>query len=135
MAGVLDCDGTISLKTVKRKSGNISITPYIGIYNTNKQMIDWCKNLLDQYVITGIRIRQGHFNKRPLYHLKVHGMSAVARILRAVMQYLTQKTKQAELVLTYCENHQFYTPATQEELELVKAIRPLNKRGNPKNLL
>lgn len=130
LAGVIDCDGTISLQITRNRNGSYSIRAYIGFYNTDKKMIIWIKDLLDQHVMTGLSIKEATRKRKAVYRLSVYSMSGVSRILGAVSPYLVQKTQQANIVLFYCENHQFYTSATAEELDLVKQIRKLNKRGN-----
>lgn len=135
LAGAIDCDGTISLKLSKRKSGNLSIAPYIGFYNTNKAVIDWMQQHLNEHIVTTLRVRINPISQKLLYNFKVNSMSAIARVLRTILPYLVQKTRQAEIVLLYCENHPFYTPASPDELDYVTEIRLLNRRGNPKYLL
>lgn len=135
LAGYVDCDGTISLKTAKRPNGNIRICPYVGFSNTNKTGIQWIHNLLSPKLKTTIQERQGGYNHKRIYILQVHGQKQVASFLRMIKPYLVQKVQQAEIILGYCENHKFRTAPTEKELELVRKIRPLNKRGNPKYLL
>lgn len=63
LAGIIDGEGTIGLRTQKQKGKNrrISLTPYISIANNRKDLFVWVKEKISNITITEHSKNSGHW--------------------------------------------------------------------------
>jgi transposase-like protein len=137
IAGILDGEGTFSIYEDKHSWGKRSprIFPEISVNNTNKDLI---------YLLVkdfGFRYRGCHYNDRlpnrkKLYRASIRRFIDVETMLQHVSALLIIKRKQAEILKRFIQlrktklKHGVKTKDYgEEEKELIRQIRELNKRG------
>lgn len=128
-AGLVDGEGTVSLRTITRstRKGGFSIAPYIAVYNCNTKVIEW---IHETTKLGHVRKRcQNSFTRRPVWEWVIRDLVGSARFLRTVLPYLIIKHQQAILVLDFCEGRKLWTTYTDEEIAMIDKIRELNRRG------
>jgi len=129
LAGFIDGEGTIDLRGTKEGS----VTPYIEISNTNKELILYLLRLLRVEKFYKLRRTSPRSGKRckDVYKLAIGGIKNVSRFIDLILPFLQGKKEVARLVLEFCrlriEN--FRKPLSKRELEIARIVRKLNKRG------
>lgn len=129
LAGLVDGEGTISLRTVRHpeRRRKIVINPYVAIYNCVPEVLYWIHKTTE---LGHIRQRcPTKHQRKPVYEWITRSLVDCARISRTVLPYLIIKRRQAELLLEFCENRALWTTYTDHELTIVDKMRALNKRG------
>lgn len=132
LAGVLDCDGTISVFV--QPSG---ICPYIAISSARhgkaKQFVEHFLKIIGAGNVRLSARAHGTWNETWQYRLT--GLRNVYAVLKQVAPFLVLKKEQAQLLISYCESRLSKTggPTTKKytdhEKKLIERIRLLNKRG------
>lgn len=130
LAGLIDCDGSVSIRTTNNPQRKLSLQlhAYIGVYNTDVTLMDW---LMDKVGGNHSKCRRRSLNNnhKEIYHWVSRSVVDAARILRTVLPYLVIKKRQAALVLEFCEGRVLYSSYTDREVELKDLVQALNKRG------
>ena len=135
LAGLIDGEGTITVRYLKRRDGSRRYQPIIVISNKERRLLEKVQELIGHGRISSYgkyHIRR-HPNWSQVYRLEIKGSRIVLEILQSVYPYLVIKRKQAELVMKICEiNLQSMKKRKRnDELrELVKYVKLLNKRGS-----
>ena len=125
LAGLIDGDGTISIQADRGKH-----KPVVSISNTNREVLEWCKNLIGQGSISSKKTYKKHhtpsFNLRWEYDIALD-------IAKKCCPYLIIKKERAECILGWklvVKRNGKYTPKElRKKEELIAEIRRLNKRG------
>lgn len=129
MAGLIDGEGTVSLRTITRsaRKKGFSIASYVAVYNCNTKVVKW---IHETTRLGHVRKRcQNSFTRRPVWEWVIRDLVGSACLLRTVLPYLIIKRQQAMLVLDFCENRKLWTTYTDKELAMIDKIRELNRRG------
>lgn len=142
LAGILDADGTLRIKKVRRSGRARSPTYRIDVQvgNTSRQLIDW---LLDRFGGNAHSRRfPGRWRKMWYWSLNRRGAE---QVLEGVRPYLTIKRANAEELLAFMRGGEFGPVpkigargfAVVTEIELARReghyqqTRQLNQRGQP----
>ena len=133
LAGFVDGEGTLTITSnpnkKERKNPSKSYRFIFQVVNTDKEIIDWIASFLGVGFITRRDPRDdGQKNNKIRYILTAGSFDNVAQICNVLLPYLKVKKPQAQLILEYYRNHKFRKISTRE-IEIVKEIRILNKRG------
>jgi hypothetical protein len=134
-AGIIDGEGMILIKRAK-ENGKVYYAPYVGITNTDMGLMDKCVNIFkDGRFVT--KRRKPNPNWKTCYVYNVASVKGVKQILTQIVDELTCKKTQAELVLEFIkvkEGKQGFGLDPKEE-ELFWKVHALNARGKgkPKN--
>lgn len=103
LAGILDGEGNISMKTSKYKKW-IHYSVEIGFTNTSKELLD---KLASICLKMGVNL---YWNKKkmpktcqPCWYLTTKKMSHCIKILDPIMPLLTVKLERAEILLSFCK--------------------------------
>jgi len=124
LAGLIDGEGTITV--VKEVKG--TARPTLVIVNTNKEVLQWVKDNLNQ----GNLYNKGHEKEgwKDRWAWSSRGKH-IKPILENILPFLKIKHQQAKLVLEFIELRDFYAYKIKgfapEELEIVRQIYNLNK--------
>jgi hypothetical protein len=118
-AGILDGEGCVSIIESKQR-----LYPVISIVNTNKDLIQWLYNNVDNSKITE---RKATKNKEKIYRWQVSRLGAVSGILIRVLPYLIVKELQAKVVIRFCAD--YYSKNKEIKRAYILIIRELNSRG------
>lgn len=137
LAGIIDGEGTITLKKKRRKdNGNINYIPLTVINNTNLEFLERIKEICGCGTIAqqSSSYTKKHPNWNLIYRLEIKGSFNVKTLLKQVYPYLIIKRKHAEIVMRICEeNIRAYSlnrPANTEYLEkLIQELKSLAKGG------
>ncbi|HEY5631631.1 MAG TPA: LAGLIDADG family homing endonuclease [Nitrososphaeraceae archaeon] len=131
IAGFIDGEGSIFISCTKRKSKWLDYSPMLCITNSNKEVLEWIKKMLDRGVITKSSTRK-NIKWKTCYSYIKNGVGLLP-ILNLIIPYLKVKKKQAELlrqfILLRLEREwgsKFYS---KEEIDIYTELKKLNKRG------
>jgi hypothetical protein len=124
LAGLIDGDGTISIH-----SDSGAHKPMVSIANTNREVLEWCKNLIGKGSISNKKTYKSHhtpsFNLRWEYDIALD-------VAKKCYPYLIIKKERAGCVLKWKSVVKRNGKYTLKELcrknELIEEIRKLNKR-------
>ena len=128
LAGLIDADGHISLKTVRG-----TVYPGVGVNQADFQALEWMADKLKATVSFHTRCRDdknGYHRKQMI--VRLHGVRA-QRLCAAILPYLKTKKRQAEIVLRFpCDTRK--SGGLSEDIntfrfELQSEIHKLNQRG------
>ena len=132
IAGIIDCEGTVTL-TIRTMKGWTLLRPQITILNnTEKGFVEHCKKIVRIGTISS-KSPQG-FGKKPTYTLVLTNFGDCYGFLKRIKKYLVVKKQHAEIVLEWL-NHRRQRlekisrstrlPADKQELKLLRKIRNL----------
>lgn len=127
-AGVIDCDGSISIKTNRSKRRNPSFSAMARVSNTKLSLVQWFRDTFG-----GSFCRNGKNNGHPFYQWAIHSQQA-RQFLNEVLPFLKLKQKQAMIAIELQEGLYISDRKnlSEEELEkrfaLKEAIHKLNRR-------
>jgi len=132
LAGLFDGEGSIYItQTHKRKKIYHNLT--VRLTSTNKEILDWCKEIID---LGTIQIRKKIDNRKQAYDWSLKGRQA-EKLLKILHPYLRIKKKQAEIgILFFLDRRERFkgraNPLTKEDIErredLRLSIRKLNQK-------
>jgi len=124
IACALDSEGHITL--IKRRG---SYSPEVGIDNTNLKFVEWIQRRVGG--LKTVHTRQGKTWKTS-FRLLFTGIRRTLPLLRLFEPHLIVKRRQAQLVISFCEsrlNRPLIAKPAENEVEIVREVRHLNKRG------
>ena len=130
LGGIIDGEGSISLRKKSKKNGKFLLYPSVTVVNTDLKIIDELKNIYNTnnfaYWVTEW---EGTKRWRKRYQLEVAGVKRLSRFLPILNKYLVGKYEQSELLLQWCLYRlgQKHSPYTEIDLEVHQAIKDLNK--------
>ena len=130
IAGFIDGEGCVSAYVYgDRLDGRAHFFTRITVSNTNKDVLDFCREVLGCGKVTLVkRARVG--NEKDGYVLRICKRSEVKMALSILKPYLVVKRDVADLVLKLIESKPYAKNYfTAQDLALVEEIRTLNKKG------
>jgi hypothetical protein len=102
MVGMIEGEGTITLSCQwqkRKKYVSVTMHPTVNIVNTCKELIEKANPIWHGSIF----LRERNSGKRkPCYRTEIHSIEKVKVFLEEVMNDLTCKRRQAELVLEFC---------------------------------
>lgn len=138
LAGVIDGEGSFSCYRINYKGKNRTyggITKNLMIHNTNKAMVEAAAETMTE--VLKAPARWGKENRltvtgKEVWYVWVSGGNQLRMLLPALIPYLITKKPQAELMLKLLQRKP-YSRVTEEEEQIVLAIRKLNDKARRKN--
>lgn len=133
IAGIIDGEGciTVSIRSPILKYGEISqvYAPTVSVNMTDKNIIHWLQNITGEGKVYFQKSR--NYRHKDLWTWRLCTRNGT-RLLKQIKPYLKVKRLQAELFMECAEirsrsGRNRYKP--ERQLEIVKQIRALNKRG------
>lgn len=104
LAGIFDGEGCVCIRFYKNKPDKSCYFPYIGITNTNKDLIDWLVINFGGYTSQ----RKGRtVSSRDTYDWRVTSSEDVLHFIEKVYKYLVVKKKQCQVMMNFL--HRNYT--------------------------
>jgi hypothetical protein len=105
LCGIIDGEGTVTLRFHARKGKTPLIIPAITIINTDKQIIDKCIEILNRLDIPmWVNEYQASEKWRKRYRIEVSGIRRAMKFLPFLSENLIGKREEAALVLEWCNN-------------------------------
>lgn len=133
IAGIIDGEGCITVSIcspyLKHKEVSQVYAPIIRVAMTDKNIIYWLQNITGEGNIYFIKSR--NYRHKDIWDWRLSTGNG-ARLLKQIKPYLKVKRLQAELFIELAEirsqsGRTRYKP--ERQLEIVKQIQALNKRG------
>lgn len=133
LAALVDGEGTIGIwreRRPKNRSG-WRYRAVIQIVNSNKELMERARNVVDGYVHWK-NLRRDNPKHKPTYGVTVN-RRAVPGVLNQIRDYLVAKRKQSDVVLEFCRVLDAAPMRTSRDHDVFQALylecRALNKRG------
>ena len=127
LAGLIDGEGTISLRKMQNKQlRNFRLYPILEIVNTDELLISWLTQIFWQ---KAVEARNGDGRRYLRVHLTGFG---IAPFLERLEPYLVAKKLQSQLVRKYIHlrrSQRWKEPPSPEMTEIYKDVRLLNSVG------
>ena len=104
IAGLVDGEGCITLRREVRKENHRGwrINPHVGIYNTNREVLEWAQQTLACGCLWKTTMSKkhakAHYKQMYVLHFNAHDIRS---LLPQLLPYLKIKKLPAELVLEY----------------------------------
>lgn len=135
LAGIIDGEGSVNMRRNGGKKG-LWFTPALSIYNTDRDLIYWCRDVL-QVLGAGVHIGshvRAH-GRKVQYTLTIQRMESLLKVLPALIPFLRQKKYRAELLLEFCERRagRKGEPYSSGDLEVVALTYEANGDRGRKN--
>lgn len=133
LAGIIDGEGSVAM----RRNGNkkqLWFTPALNIYNTDRDLIYWCRDVL-QALGAGVHVGQhtrAH-GRKVQYVLTIQRMESLLNVLPRIIPFLRQKKYRAELLLEFSQRRigRKGEQYSSHDLEVVALVYEANgDRGN-----
>lgn len=126
IAGLVDGEGTVTIRKATGRKGAVEYHPYIRISNTSKELMDWLEQKLNfpNVYIAKQKTRAG----TPMYIFNIRGMSFY-KFFRELEPYLIIKRRRMRVMLLWIESRfkaSSYEGYSTYQMELIRAIRWLN---------
>jgi hypothetical protein len=135
LAGIIDGEGTISLRVRNRKHQSTLITPVVSITNTNYIIMYKVIEILKENNIPHW-VHETNYNvtKNPLWksalEVQIMGIKRCSIILPIIYNYLVGKKDQCELVMNWCLSRKddfgkrkYYS---EEDLKIANQVKELH---------
>lgn len=151
LAGLWDGEGSITLcKSIRKEKKNYKsrLNASIVFTNTNLEIIEWVEKRLAMIGATFHRYTVSVKNNpekwksrsKDCYRLTARNRESVERTLKMLIPFLIAKKEQAQIVLAFVRSRKEQmkktkgrpsntTPYTEQEFELERRVRKLNKYG------
>jgi hypothetical protein len=133
LAGIVDGEGSITAQAWVMKNGNLRITPFVSIGNTDEAIVLECKRIIDSL---GIKNRWQRIESEQKWIGRIDGEKAVSAIIDALYDYLISfKKHNCDVIRRYIEmRHETRfkhdslgrisrQPYTKDQIKLVSSIR------------
>lgn len=132
-AGIIDGEGTITIRVKERKNQSTLLTPVISMVNTNKLLIDTFIEILKEYEIPHwVTYYEGTNNWKEKWAVQISGIKRCQKALPIFKDYLVSKKELAEIVLDWCNNRISIlgkrTYYSDKDIEIVRLIK--SKHGH-----
>lgn len=128
-AGIIDGEGTITIRVKNRKGQSTFLTPVVSMVNTDKLLIDTFVEILKEHEIPHwISYYEPTKNWKPRWQIQISGLRRCKKALPVFKDYLVSKKELAEIVLEWCcsridkaGKRLYYSEADLEVVRLVKS--------------
>lgn len=133
LAGILDGEGSIYIQS-RNRNNSINYFPRFQIVNTNKELLDWVKEIFG-----GIVYEKPRKHLNPNWRMQYEWFSTreqIDQILPLIIPFLIIKKKHAEVMLefrkTFLNKKSFKISKEINEFrkDCLTQLKALNKRGN-----
>lgn len=123
IAGVIDCDGSITIYKSKGSSSQREyLKPEIKVSNNSHELIEEISSTLETYQITDD-------NRSKCTYLSIKGKACLP-LAKEIEPYLVAKKKQCKLLIEWCESRlnrsERYGSYTERELKIQRKIQDMN---------
>lgn len=128
LAGLIDGEGNIGVRTRKNTNGRIYLCPILQITNTNESMLLWVQEKVGGKIYLG---REDRIGRKQVWSWQIWSRNAV-NVIRQVYQHLIVKRQQADLIFTVVIKDRGYKLSEQERsnnVVIYDAMKKLNLRG------
>jgi len=132
LAAMIDGEGSVGIYRSKRANHKYGYrwSTTVSITNTNKDLMDRFAELSDCWV-SRRRVNGGSAKNRPIHCVEIR-YTNTRGFLEQILPYLIAKTKQAELVIDFCNmvrgpGQRYQDPQKMDQMYL--RSRELNHRG------
>lgn len=143
IAGMIDGEGALSITTNPQYyNGNKRlINPFcyramIWVSNTNHESLLYIRDTLGFGKIMVGTSKNSELSRKRIYNFRIHNMTCIKKLLDEILEYLIIKRERAIIMLEYINSrlskvnlNSYHKPYTKHELDLVRKIRTLNRRG------
>lgn len=132
-------EGTIFITPTKQApyKGKIyfGLLPTIGICNTDRAIMDFCKNFLSNFYAHETECRPSKNGKKKSWYLRVNRQRQILKVLDLIRPFLIgDKAKAADLMIEFCSSRsESKRDYAGRDLEIYRQIRDLNGRGKRGN--
>jgi hypothetical protein len=131
--GIIDGEGTITIRVKERKGQSTILTPVISMVNTDKLIIDMFVDILKEYEIPHWITYYDPTDKwRGCWAVQISGLKRCKKALPVFKDYLVAKKELAEIVLDWCNSRisrlgkrEYYS---EKDLEIVRLVK--SKHGH-----
>jgi hypothetical protein len=125
IAGLIDGEGTITVKRDKRKQWAI-FSPHVRISMTDKEPMMTIKGWLEKAGFHPSELRSQEVDY--FYGFQLCRSKEIIDFLEAIIPYLIAKKRHARVLREFCKSRteNFHKPYTKSELDLISEIRALN---------
>ena len=131
IAGIIDGEGTVTIRFSHDKKGRVRLTPRISIVNTNKDMLSEIQRILGFGLLRPER-KKSRLGRKTSWVLEFLSLDRVYQLLEAVKDLVIDKRERTQLLLEYCESRilsQTNAPYTDQQWKIRVKLFELNKRG------
>lgn len=129
LAGIIDGEGTLTLAHRRRNEerGWENIEPHLSISNTDPNLMQYLSQLLGAPFYAA-REKRNHKWKQSLI-ISISAFVELEALLSRVIPYLVVKRRRAEIMLALVRRRLARLPYTDEDRQMVREFRQLNRRG------
>lgn len=131
LAGILDGEGTVTIRIRNRRNKSDLLTPVVTVANTDKEIID---RILEIYKENNIPYWVTYYpqkgNWAGSWRVDTVGIKRCIRILNVIKEFLVGKKFEADLVYGWCTNRKdtlgkrkYYD---ESDLEVVRQLKALH---------
>lgn len=133
LGGIIDGEGSLTLRKHRKRKENYIIKPVIVINNTNKIIIDNIIRIYKKNDIAHWTTLVEYNNKKwkNYWSISIEGLRRIDRAIKILGPWLVGKKRHAEILKKFCTSrlnklgkHVRYS---EKELKLVEEIKSLNK--------
>ncbi len=136
LAGLIDGEGTLTVKRRRRVDGSVKYEPIIVINNTSRELLAKIREVCGCGTIVkhSERYTLMHPNWNVVWRLEIKGSFNVVTILKQIYPFLIAKKRHAEILMKICEklieayNTKQRVDSTSIE-KLVSELKELTHRG------
>lgn len=133
LGGIIDGEGTITIRVKERKGQSTFLTPVISMVNTDKLLMDTFTDILKEYNIPHwVSYYEPTKNWKPRWQVQIGGLRRCQKALPIIKDYLVAKKELAEIVLDWCNSRinkagkrEYYS---EKDLEIVRLVK--SKHGH-----
>ena len=123
-------EGCFSIGQKIEKKKWVGYQPLIQIGNTEKALLQFCEKGIGGTISIHYEKRK---NRKKVYNLVISGFENIEKALNKLIPFLIgRKRKLAFLLREYCidKRKNYKKSYSKKQLQIVKQVRKLNKRGN-----
>jgi len=142
IACFLDGEGTISIavnhmKRQRNAQAGQWMRPQIDAHNCDLRLIEHARKIFTKLgcVPYALTVTPSNGRARKAFSVRIQSLTGAAQVLPPIIPYLVAKTKQAELVLEFCQRRLSskargrYHPYGPREIAIMEEVHLLNRRG------
>ena len=140
LGGVIDGEGTFTLRIHGRKRNKLLITPVFSITNTDFVITDNIERILKEndipFWVTYVS-NEAHPKWKPKKEIVNMGVRRLSKFIPVILPYLVGKEEEAKIVCEFCDrrlkmlgNRSYYT---KEDIELVTRVKALHGHSQGEN--
>lgn len=128
IAGLIEGEGYIGIRRLKRNNGLFILKPCIEITNTKRELLEYVQERLNGKINQKARNK----NRKDCWGWSIEKQPLILVLLKDFCKYFIIKRKQAQALLTFCSlrlNNPPNSPYSNKEVVLYERLKRLNKRG------